>query len=256
MFQQHDVDCSAGLWGLSTFQVAAGLSLAVTLPMLLIPTFQKLSWLNLMGFLSTGLVTATVMAAAVSDPSRSKQHQVPALSRNWSPDFALYGSSWQSSAVVCCWSNCGRSFGKQQYRLCVHGIGCWVCFFVSCKLPAPPLHAPSSVACTRHAYLCSATLSLSHWTLCLRAACLCLTLLCLYCSHQLGMTSLNGPSSKPLGSLPSACQATPASQCCATAWPSPRWVPPPGRHHVIKGACVIIGLPACRPASATTQKTL
>eukprot|EP00891_Asterochloris_glomerata_P009030 jgi/Astpho2/9030/fgenesh1_pg.00133_%23_58_t len=52
------------LWGLSTFHVAAGLSLAVTLPMLLIPTFQKLSWLNLMGFLSTALVTATVMAAA------------------------------------------------------------------------------------------------------------------------------------------------------------------------------------------------
>ena len=76
--QQHNVGCSAGLWGLSTFHVAAGLSLAITLPMLLIPTFQKLSWLNLMGFLSTALVTATVMAAAVSDPGRSKQHQVPA----------------------------------------------------------------------------------------------------------------------------------------------------------------------------------
>ena len=76
--QQHDVGCSAGLWGLTPFHVAAGLSLAITLPMLLIPTFQKLSWLNLMGFLSTGLVTATVMAAAVSDPGRSKQHQVPA----------------------------------------------------------------------------------------------------------------------------------------------------------------------------------
>lgn len=82
------------MWGLSTFHVAAGLSLAVTLPMLLIPTFQKLSWLNLMGFLSTALVTATVMAAAVSDPGRSKQHQVPArLVYQWSA-VDSYSSSW------------------------------------------------------------------------------------------------------------------------------------------------------------------
>ena len=86
--------CPAGIMGLSSFHFAAGLSVVITVPMLLIPTFQKLSWLNLMGFLSTGLVTATVVAAALMDPKRQDQQQVRAVPVQVPRSIAPYISDW------------------------------------------------------------------------------------------------------------------------------------------------------------------
>ena len=44
-----------------------------TAPLMFIPSFKKLSWLSMLGCISTVLVTITVLAAVGMDPFREKQ---------------------------------------------------------------------------------------------------------------------------------------------------------------------------------------
>ncbi len=64
--------CSrADVLGLSPFYVAVVAASVATLPLMFIPSFKRLSWLSLMGCISTLLVTLTVLAAAGLDPHRT-----------------------------------------------------------------------------------------------------------------------------------------------------------------------------------------
>ena len=46
-----------------------------TLPLMFIPSFKRLSWLSLLGCISTVVVTVTVIAAVAMDPLREKMPQ-------------------------------------------------------------------------------------------------------------------------------------------------------------------------------------
>ena len=60
----------AGIGGVSSFHIAVyGTSLLI-LPTLFLESFKRLSWLNLMGFISTMVVTATIIVLVAVDPFR------------------------------------------------------------------------------------------------------------------------------------------------------------------------------------------
>ena len=71
--QIQETRCIAGLAGLSPEAAAVALSLAATVPLLLIPSLEKLSYLNFVGCASTVLVVATIVASVGLDPTRKRQ---------------------------------------------------------------------------------------------------------------------------------------------------------------------------------------
>lgn len=60
----------AGIRGVSSFHLAVGGTCILTLPTLFIHSFKKLSWLNMIGFISTMVVTATMVVLVAVDPFR------------------------------------------------------------------------------------------------------------------------------------------------------------------------------------------
>lgn len=67
------VSCLAvDILGVNPFRVAVPASLLTIGPMLLLPSFKKLSYLNACGFLSTLVITLVVIVTLVVDPSREK----------------------------------------------------------------------------------------------------------------------------------------------------------------------------------------
>lgn len=77
----HDTrcDCITGLHGINSFHWAVGIICLLILPTLFIQSFKRLSWLNLVGFATTLVVTATMIALIVADPFREDLPQVMAL---------------------------------------------------------------------------------------------------------------------------------------------------------------------------------
>ncbi|KAK9786278.1 hypothetical protein WJX73_008874 [Symbiochloris irregularis] len=68
----------AGVFGMSAFHATVVISLVAVLPLLLIPSFQGLSWLSLLGCCSTLVVVLTVAGVVAIDPLRRKMpHQPP-----------------------------------------------------------------------------------------------------------------------------------------------------------------------------------
>ena len=61
---------SAGIQGVSSFHIAAAGTSLLILPMLFIQSFKRLSWLNMVGFTSTMVVTATMLLLVAVDPFR------------------------------------------------------------------------------------------------------------------------------------------------------------------------------------------
>ncbi len=64
----------AGIRGISSFHVGVGSTSILILPMLFIQSFKRLSWLNMIGFISTMVVTATIIVLVAVDPFR---HHMP-----------------------------------------------------------------------------------------------------------------------------------------------------------------------------------
>ncbi|CAL5228951.1 g12183 [Coccomyxa viridis] len=64
--------------GLSPFAFSVIAGIVATFPLMFIPSFKKLSWLSLLGCISTVVVTVTVVAAVAMDPMREKMPQQPA----------------------------------------------------------------------------------------------------------------------------------------------------------------------------------
>ncbi len=60
----------AGIRGVSSFHIAVFGTSILILPMLFIQSFKRLSWLNMIGFISTMVVTATMIALVAVDPLR------------------------------------------------------------------------------------------------------------------------------------------------------------------------------------------
>ena len=56
--------------GISSLHAAVGGTSLLILPMLFIQSFQRLSWLSMVGFVSTMVVTATALALVAVDPLR------------------------------------------------------------------------------------------------------------------------------------------------------------------------------------------
>ena len=61
--------------GLSPFAFSVVVGTVATLPLMFIPSFKRLSWLSLLGCISTVVVTVTVIAAVAMDPLREKMPQ-------------------------------------------------------------------------------------------------------------------------------------------------------------------------------------
>lgn len=62
--------------GISSFHWAVGTTCLLIVPMLFIRSFKRLSWLNLLGFISTLVVTATMMLLILLDPFREDMPKV------------------------------------------------------------------------------------------------------------------------------------------------------------------------------------
>lgn len=62
----------AAILGLTPLHFAAVAASVATVPLLFIPSFTRLSWLSLLGCISTVLVTLTVLAAVGLDPTRER----------------------------------------------------------------------------------------------------------------------------------------------------------------------------------------
>lgn len=60
----------AGIRGLSSFHIAVSGTSILIFPMLFIQSFKRLSWLNMIGFISTMVVTATMIVLVALDPFR------------------------------------------------------------------------------------------------------------------------------------------------------------------------------------------
>lgn len=60
----------AGVAGISSFHAAVGGTSVLIVPMLFIQSFQRLSWLSMVGFISTMVVTATTLVLVALDPLR------------------------------------------------------------------------------------------------------------------------------------------------------------------------------------------
>lgn len=74
----REVPGVAVILGSSPFQAAVFISFVCVLPVLFVPSFKNLSWLNLLGCLSTVVVTLTMLASVALDPRRAKMPvQVP-----------------------------------------------------------------------------------------------------------------------------------------------------------------------------------
>ena len=65
----------AGMHGISSFHWAVLVICLLVLPTLFIQSFKRLSWLNLVGFATTLVVTATVIALILADPFREDMPQ-------------------------------------------------------------------------------------------------------------------------------------------------------------------------------------
>lgn len=61
----------AGVAGMSSFHAAVGGTSLLILPMLFIQSFKRLSWLSMVGFISTMVVTATMLVLVALDPLRT-----------------------------------------------------------------------------------------------------------------------------------------------------------------------------------------
>ena len=66
---------AADIAGLSPFAFSIILGTVAVFPLMFIPSFKKLSWLSLLGCISTVVVTVTVVAAVAMDPVREKMPQ-------------------------------------------------------------------------------------------------------------------------------------------------------------------------------------
>ena len=62
----------ADIEGSSPFHFAVAVSMLALVPMILIPSFKRLSWLNLVGCLSTVLVTLVLLLSVLMDADRSR----------------------------------------------------------------------------------------------------------------------------------------------------------------------------------------
>lgn len=62
----------ADILGLTPLHFAAVATSLALVPLLFIPSFTRLSWLSLLGCISTVLVTLTVLAAVGLDPTRER----------------------------------------------------------------------------------------------------------------------------------------------------------------------------------------
>ena len=65
----------ADIAGLSPFAFSVIVGIVATFPLMFIPSFKKLSWLSLLGCISTVVVTVAVVAVVVMDPIREKMPQ-------------------------------------------------------------------------------------------------------------------------------------------------------------------------------------
>ena len=74
---------AAEVAGLSPFAFSVIVGTVATLPLMFIPSFKKLSWLSLLGCISTVVVTVTVMAAVAMDPLREQMPQQVCLLDLW-----------------------------------------------------------------------------------------------------------------------------------------------------------------------------
>ena len=57
---------------MSPFQFAVAVSMVCMVPMIFIPSFKRLSWLNLVGCISTVLVTVTMVLVVSIDAERTR----------------------------------------------------------------------------------------------------------------------------------------------------------------------------------------
>ena len=76
--EDSNADIHAGVAevaGLSPFAFSVVVGTVATLPLMFIPSFKRLSWLSLLGCISTVVVTVTVIAAVAMDPLRKKMPQ-------------------------------------------------------------------------------------------------------------------------------------------------------------------------------------
>lgn len=78
VYGDFNADTHAGVAevaGLSPFVFSVVVGTVATLPLMFIPSFKRLSWLSLLGCISTVVVTVTVIAAVAMDPLREKMPQ-------------------------------------------------------------------------------------------------------------------------------------------------------------------------------------
>lgn len=66
-----------GIRGLSSFHIAVSGTSILIFPMLFIQSFKRLSWLNMIGFISTMVVTATMIVLVALDPFRKHMPTQP-----------------------------------------------------------------------------------------------------------------------------------------------------------------------------------
>ncbi len=87
---------AADIAGLSPFAFSVIAGIVATFPLMFIPSFKKLSWLSLLGCISTVVVTVTVVAAVAMDPMREKMPQqvhVPVVRHSALRGLGVSGSS-------------------------------------------------------------------------------------------------------------------------------------------------------------------
>jgi len=87
--------CVADIAGLSPFAFSVVVGTVATFPLMFIPSFKKLSWLSLLGCISTVVVTVTVVAAVAMDPLRDKMPQQVLSPASWFCTWA-----WLSVHIV------------------------------------------------------------------------------------------------------------------------------------------------------------
>ena len=108
----------AGIRGISSFHIAVGGTSILIFPMLFIQSFKRLSWLNMIGFISTMVVTATMIVLVAVDPFR--HHMPTQVCLFCCADPLAFHT--QSQLCPCCTCIC---YHKAIIKSCWLQIGCF-----------------------------------------------------------------------------------------------------------------------------------
>ena len=96
----RDISCVvADIAGLSPFAFSVIAGTVATFPLMFIPSFKKLSWLSLLGCISTVVVTVTVVAAVAMDPTREKMPQQVQTSQLVNTPLCVAGSGTHQASI-------------------------------------------------------------------------------------------------------------------------------------------------------------